>query len=63
MFLIVLYTVIATTIAIIIAEIVFSYGLGDITKDFFLRIFGKVESFAMARLNRAKATVARIGKV
>lgn len=53
---------IVATIAIIIAEIVFNYGLGDITKDFFLRIFGQVSSFAEARYNRAKALVARLEK-
>ena len=54
------YTVLGTTVAIIIAEIVFNYGLGDVTKDALLRLFGRVGSFAESRYNRAVALAARL---
>lgn len=45
---------------IIVAEIIFNYSLGEFLKDFFLRIFGQVSSFAEARYNRAKALAERL---
>lgn len=56
----IVYTVIATTIAIIVAEIVFNYGLGDVTKDFFVGLFVKGKTFTTARLARLEAKAAKI---
>lgn len=54
----IVYTVIATTIAIILAEIFGNYGLGDLVKDFFVGVFGKVKSFSEARIQRLEAKLA-----
>lgn len=53
------YTVIGTAAAIILAEILGNYGLGDLVKDAFLRLFGRVSSFAESRYRRAVAFAAR----
>lgn len=54
------YTVLGTTGAIILAEIVGNYGLGDLVKDFFVRVFGSAKSFAEAKLNRLTQSAAKI---
>jgi len=36
------YTVLGTTVAIIVAEIVFNYGLGDKVKDLFLSVDSRI---------------------
>lgn len=54
------WTVIGTTIAIILAEIFGNYGLGDLTKDFFVGLFVKGKTFTMARLERLEAKAAKI---
>lgn len=59
-----LYGLLTATGAIIAAEIAFGYSLGDFLKDFFVRLFGKAESFVEARItrleNKAKALRAKL---
>lgn len=55
-----IYTILGTTAAIIIAEIVFNYGLGDVVKDTFIRLFGEAKSFAEARVDRLTKTAANL---
>jgi hypothetical protein len=52
--------ILVATIAIIVTEIVFNYGLGDFLKDFAVRIFGQAKSFAQARLWRLEAKAAAL---
>lgn len=52
--------ILAATLAIIVSEIVFNYGLGDFLKDLAVSIFGKAKSLAEARYNRLTAKVAKI---
>jgi len=47
---------------IFIAQLILNYSISDLAKDFFLRLFGRVESFAQARLRRAEALAARVKK-
>ncbi len=54
------YTVAGTTLAIIIAEIVFNYGLGDKVKDLFLRIFHDAYSVGHNAAARLEARAAKI---
>lgn len=54
-----IYGLLTATGAIIAAEIVFNYGLGDVVKDTAVRIFGNAESFAHAQLQRLRAAVAK----
>lgn len=39
-----IYGMLTATVAIIIAEIVLNYGLGDKVKDLFLAVFGKANA-------------------
>ena len=54
------YTVLGTTAAIIVAEIVFNYGLGDKVKDMFLRIFHDAVSVGHNAAARLEARAAKI---
>lgn len=54
------YGMLTATAAIIIAEIVFDYALGDTVKDFFVRIFRGAEAKANASYQRLQARAARI---
>lgn len=62
-----LYGLLTATVAIIVAEIVFNYGLGDKVKDLFLGIVHSAEEVkqnAIQRLHaRAAALEARVAKV
>lgn len=54
------WTVVGTTIAIILAEIFGNYGLGDLVKDFFVGLFVKGKTFTTAQLARLEAKAAKI---
>lgn len=54
------YTVLGTTVAIILAEIFGNYGLGDLVKDFFVGLFTKGKTFAEVRVQRLEAKAAKI---
>jgi len=55
-----IYGLLTATAAIIAAEIVFDYSLGDLLKDFFVRIFRGAEAKANAAKRRLQARAARI---
>jgi uncharacterized membrane protein YdjX (TVP38/TMEM64 family) len=50
------YTVLGTTLAIIVAEILGNYGLGDVVKDLFRSAEAKVAALE-AKLEKAKAAL------
>lgn len=53
------YTVLGTTGAIILAELLGGYGLGDFVKDGYERLFGASKSFAQAQASRLKVSLAK----
>jgi len=55
-----LYGMLTATVAIIAAEIIFDYSLGDLLKDFFVRIFHGAEAKANAAKQRLQARAAKI---
>lgn len=54
------YTVLGTTLAIIIAEITLNYGLGDKVKDLFLRLFHDANAVGHNAAIRLEARAAKI---
>ena len=58
----IVYGIIIATLAIIAAEIKFDYSLGDLVKDFFIRIFHGAEGVAFSVEQRAKVRLAAAQK-
>ena len=54
----IIYGIIIATLAIIAAEIKFDYSLGDLVKDFFIRIFHGAAGVALSVEQRAEARLA-----
>jgi len=52
--------IVTATVAIIVTEIVFNYGLGDFLKDLAVHVFAGAQSFVRVRVSRLEALAARL---